>query len=89
MLLYQPENSGNSQQIKSYVSIMSGTSSDGIDVALVEVRDEHIQLIDHSDYPIPSIIKEQVLDICLGQQTNLKQIGTLDHQLGHSALMQR
>ncbi len=84
MLLYQPENRWKFAMDKElYIGIMSGTSLDGIDVALVEVRDEHIQLIDHSDYPIPSIIKEQVLDICLGQQTNLKQIGTLDHQLGH------
>ncbi|MCM5510284.1 MULTISPECIES: anhydro-N-acetylmuramic acid kinase [unclassified Vibrio] len=66
-----------------YIGIMSGTSLDGIDVALVEVSDGHIQLIDHADYPIPLAVKEQVLDICLGQQTNLKQVGTLDHQLGH------
>ncbi|MCG9598384.1 anhydro-N-acetylmuramic acid kinase [Vibrio sp. Isolate25] len=66
-----------------YIGIMSGTSLDGIDVALIEVMNGQIQLIDNQDYPIPSSIKQQVLDICLGQQTDLQQIGALDHQLGH------
>lgn len=66
-----------------YIGIMSGTSLDGIDAALVEIVDGQVQLIDSQDSPIPPTIKQRVLDICLGQQTDLQQIGALDHQLGH------
>ncbi|HHF3169041.1 TPA: anhydro-N-acetylmuramic acid kinase [Vibrio diabolicus] len=66
-----------------YIGVMSGTSMDGVDTALVEISDEHVRLVAHDDYPMPTALKEMLLSVCTGQATNLKAIGELDHQLGH------
>jgi len=66
-----------------YVGVMSGTSLDGIDTALVEIDDREIKLIAFNDYPIPDDIKTNILNIATGQQTNLIEIGELDTSLGH------
>ncbi len=66
-----------------YIGIMSGTSLDGVDTALTEIKDGHVRLIDHYDHPIPSDLKQRILDIAAGQQTNLHEVGEIDHQLGH------
>ena len=68
---------------KLYIGVMSGTSMDGVDTALVEIEDNRIRLIAHDDYPMPAHIKQTLLSVCTGQNTNLKAIGELDHQLGH------
>ncbi|MDV6252447.1 anhydro-N-acetylmuramic acid kinase [Vibrio sp. EA2] len=66
-----------------YIGVMSGTSMDGVDTALVEIRGNHVQLIAHDDYPMPAQLKQALLSVCTGQETNLKTVGELDHQLGH------
>ncbi len=66
-----------------YIGVMSGTSMDGVDTALVEIEDKRIRLIAHDDYPMPAELKQTLLSVCTGQATNLKAIGELDHQLGH------
>ncbi|MGF1735701.1 anhydro-N-acetylmuramic acid kinase [Photobacterium satsumensis] len=71
-----------------YIGVMSGTSLDGVDTALVafdsEAKSAAIpELLATDAYPMPDILKSALLDVCMGQATNLKQIGQLDHQLGH------
>ena len=68
---------------KLYIGVMSGTSMDGVDTALVEIEDNRVRLLAHDDYPMPAHIKQTLLSVCTGQDTNLKAIGELDHQLGH------
>lgn len=70
-------------QPELYIGIMSGTSLDGVDTALVSIYDQQITLIDSDFLPYPQALKQQVLAICQGQPTSLKVIGELDHQLGH------
>lgn len=65
-----------------YIGVMSGTSLDGIDTALVEIEDNQLRLLASQDYPIPDELKQRVLNICIGQQTNLIEVGEIDHQLG-------
>lgn len=66
-----------------YIGIMSGTSMDGVDSALVSLTGNTIKLLAHDSLPMPESIKQRLLNICLSQPTNLHEIGQLDHQLGH------
>ncbi|MCW8327890.1 anhydro-N-acetylmuramic acid kinase [Photobacterium sp. SDRW27] len=66
-----------------YIGIMSGTSMDGVDTVLVEIEDNNIQLLCEHSFPMGENLKQSLLDICLGQPTNLQAIGELDHRLGH------
>ncbi|MGR5063328.1 anhydro-N-acetylmuramic acid kinase [Photobacterium sp. DNB22_13_2] len=71
-----------------YIGVMSGTSLDGVDTALVAFDSESHQssmpeLLATDAYPMPEALKSALLDVCIGQATNLKLIGQLDHQLGH------
>ncbi|NVD05779.1 anhydro-N-acetylmuramic acid kinase [Vibrio sp. JPW-9-11-11] len=65
-----------------YIGIMSGTSLDGIDTVLVEIDNNQVRLLDSYDHPIPDSLKQRILDVSLGQQTSLPEIGQIDHLLG-------
>ncbi|WP_318474582.1 anhydro-N-acetylmuramic acid kinase [Photobacterium leiognathi] len=69
--------------MEKYIGLMSGTSMDGVDAVLVEMNDSCIKLLANHDYPMPKDLKQALLDVCIGQSTNLQQIGELDHRLGH------
>lgn len=66
-----------------YIGVMSGTSMDGVDTALVSIEDTRITLLAHDEFPMPEDIKARLLEVCIGQKTDLIAIGELDHQLGH------
>ena len=71
-------------QTKSlYIGVMSGTSLDGIDTALVSINSDRTELIASDTFSIPKHIKQNVLDIAMGQKTNLVEVGLIDSQLGH------
>jgi len=64
-----------------YIGVMSGTSLDGIDVALCEIDSSHCKLITAEEYPFDSELKREILEVIAGT-TTLKQVGTLDKKLG-------
>ncbi|RWX57424.1 anhydro-N-acetylmuramic acid kinase [Photobacterium chitinilyticum] len=66
-----------------YIGIMSGTSMDGVDTVLVDIDGGNIQLLCEHAFPMSEDLKQSLLDVCLGQPTNLQIIGELDHRLGH------
>jgi anhydro-N-acetylmuramic acid kinase len=66
-----------------YIGVMSGTSMDGVDTALVSIEDDNITLLAHDEFPMPDELKARLLEVCIGQKTDLIAIGELDHQLGH------
>ncbi|PWI35313.1 anhydro-N-acetylmuramic acid kinase [Vibrio albus] len=66
-----------------YIGVMSGTSMDGVDTALVSIDEHATTMLAHDFYPMPLALKQTLLGICQNQETSLKPIGELDHQLGH------
>ncbi|MWN91185.1 anhydro-N-acetylmuramic acid kinase [Gilliamella sp. Pra-s65] len=65
-----------------YIGVMSGTSMDGIDIAIVNIIGKHVTSIASSCYPIPTNLKQQLLTLCEKKQTTLQNLGELDYQLG-------
>lgn len=76
------------------IGLMSGTSVDGIDVALVEIDGQGYDLqvhciAGHTD-PYPADLRQQILAVCAGQPLALAALADLDeaiaHQFAQSAL---
>lgn len=63
-----------------YIGLMSGTSMDAIDAALVEFNDKAI-LNFYREYPIENSLRHQVRVI--NEKSDLGHIADLDHELGH------
>ncbi len=64
---------------------MSGTSTDGLDVALcdVEVRQRHIRNILSQSFPYPDILRSKLLDVAHVGSANLHELVALSYYLGH------
>ena len=65
-----------------YIGVMSGTSLDGIDVALVEVGST-IELIHYKEYEYDAELKAIIEDIISYQKCSIQTIGKLDSKLGY------
>ena len=64
-----------------YIGVMSGTSLDGVDIALCEIDDKNITLLYAHSYQFPQELKEEVLQL-ISSSFSLKQIGKCDSKLG-------
>jgi anhydro-N-acetylmuramic acid kinase len=64
-----------------YIGVMSGTSLDGIDIALCEIDETRCKLIQSTEYPFDKILKDEILDL-IANSTTLKKLGTIDKKLG-------
>ncbi len=64
------------------IGLMSGTSVDGIDAALVEIEGDRtsltINLLQAQTYPYSESLRSQILDVCSGQPLSLESFATLD-----------
>ncbi|HLF66328.1 MAG TPA: anhydro-N-acetylmuramic acid kinase [Gammaproteobacteria bacterium] len=65
-----------------FVGLMSGTSFDGIDAALVQFSGSKIELLATHLHPIPDSIKQQLLTLSQHQLHDLHQVCRLDIELG-------
>jgi len=65
-----------------YIGVMSGTSMDGIDIALCEINDTKCKLLASSEYKYDGELEGEILSVVNGS-TTLEQIGTIDNRLGH------
>ena len=63
-----------------YIGIMSGTSLDGVDVALCEITEESCLLEASFFMPFDNAFKDEILLVIAGT-TTLKQMGEIDHKL--------
>jgi anhydro-N-acetylmuramic acid kinase len=70
------------------VGLMSGTSVDGIDAALVEIQgttsDLQVQLIAGETYPYPAALRQQILAVCGGQAISMEELANLDEAIAHN-----
>jgi anhydro-N-acetylmuramic acid kinase len=67
-----------------YIGLMSGTSVDGIDAALVDFSGEKLNLIAFDYQPFTDELKNKIRHIsCANQLLLLSDYGTLDCELGH------
>ncbi len=64
------------------IGLISGTSVDGIDAALIDVTgtelDLKVQLLAGEIYPYPYNLSKQILAVCGGKEISMAQLGELD-----------
>lgn len=65
-----------------FIGLMSGTSADGVDAALVDFSAEIPKLHATLFTPYPSLLKQQILDLYLPGANEIERLGVLDVQLG-------
>ena len=65
-----------------YIGVMSGTSLDGVDIALCEIEKDSCKLLYGDEFYFPKELKEEVLTL-LNKETTVQKIGTLNTKLGH------
>ena len=68
---------------KLYIGIMSGTSLDGIDVALCEIDQKSCKLVASNVEPFDTLLKKDIL-LAINGTTTLKQVGEIDQRLALS-----
>ncbi len=65
-----------------YIGVMSGTSLDGVDVALCEIDEFTCKCIASIEYPLKESLKSEILHV-IEHPVTIKLIGELDNKLGH------
>lgn len=67
------------------VGLISGTSVDGIDAALVNItgrtEDIQVELLAANTYPYPTQLRSQILAACKGEAMSLPQLADLDNAI--------
>lgn len=65
-----------------YIGLMSGTSADGVDVALVEIKpDSNILLLDFISPPLPEALKQSLLALNDSRNLSLEQFSQLSYEI--------
>lgn len=65
-----------------YVGLISGTSADGIDVALVSFDKGQPQLLAHHLHPFPEAAKSRLISLFTPADQQIDLMGALDNELG-------
>ncbi|MCS6812162.1 MAG: anhydro-N-acetylmuramic acid kinase [Cyanobacteria bacterium] len=69
------------------VGLISGTSVDGIDAALVDIAgnglDLNVTLVAGATYPYPEAVRSQILAVCAGQPLSMVELAALDDAIAY------
>ena len=65
-----------------YIGLMSGTSMDGIDAALIDFDQNPIRVLAHHQHSIPDKLRKQLLQLALNNAPDLDLLGAADAELG-------
>lgn len=65
-----------------YIGLMSGTSLDGIDAALVRFENEQPTVIETTCLPLPSSLKDEIKSLTSPSDNEINRLMALDVQLG-------
>jgi anhydro-N-acetylmuramic acid kinase len=65
--------------------VMSGTSADGINVALVELRGgrPRLQLLGHTEFPFPAAVRRAILAAMNAERARVADLARLNFRLGY------
>lgn len=72
----------NNTHRELYIGLMSGTSMDGIDSAIVEFDQNSTKLIATYSHPIPKLLQQAIKPLFLPGDDNIDALGSADQQLG-------
>ena len=64
-----------------YIGLMSGTSMDAVDCALVNFENDTTELIDYLQHPLDDVTKKRVRSV--NAKIDIKEVDQLDMHLGH------
>ncbi|MCR8924401.1 anhydro-N-acetylmuramic acid kinase [Dasania sp. GY-MA-18] len=68
--------------LQRYIGLMSGTSMDGIDAAILEVSPKGFKLGQHYSHNIPPALHQQLLALCAPGDNEIIRMGQADYLLG-------
>ena len=70
------------------IGLISGTSVDGIDAALMEITgtdvDINVQLLAGETYPYATELRDKILQVCAGEKLSMAELAQLDNAIAHS-----
>ncbi len=65
-----------------YIGLMSGTSVDGVDAALLKIEETQLELIAHHSESMPRDLQSSIQAISQTGDNEIERLGVLDRQLG-------
>jgi len=69
-------------QSNYYIGLISGTSIDGVDCALINCIDNKPRLLATHSEPIPALLKNKILNLCANENISLDSLGQVDIEIG-------
>ncbi|WP_373020486.1 anhydro-N-acetylmuramic acid kinase [Thiomicrorhabdus sp.] len=70
-----------------FIGLMSGTSVDGVDAALVKMDADNIQLVDFIEHPLPDQLKSRLTGLNLKPEISLQTLCDLEYQVAQQFII--
>jgi len=65
-----------------FIGLMSGTSVDSIDAALIEFENDTLRIISTHEHPLPIELRNEVIELCQPGTDEINRLGRIDRKLG-------